>query len=41
MLKGYRHTLNKFQVTIRMTAKIKSLNYEKSSHTEMEFDHLF
>ena len=39
-LKGYEHALNKFQVTARMTAEIKSLNYGKSNYTGMEFDHL-
>ena len=39
-LKGYGQALNKFQITARITAEIKSLNYGTSNHTGMEFDNL-
>lgn len=39
-LKGYGHALNKFQITAKVTAEVKSLNYGTSSHTGMEFDYL-
>ncbi|RIA93246.1 hypothetical protein C1645_819673 [Glomus cerebriforme] len=39
-LKGYGHALNKFQVTAKMTSKIKSFNYGESNHNGMEIDHL-
>ncbi|RHZ79688.1 hypothetical protein Glove_142g18 [Diversispora epigaea] len=39
-LKEYGHVLNKFQVTAKITSKIKSFNYRKSSNAGMEFNDL-
>ncbi|CAB4417282.1 unnamed protein product [Rhizophagus irregularis] len=39
-LKGYGYALNKFQITSLVTAKMKSVNYGTSNHTEMDLDYL-
>ena len=39
-LKGYGHALNKFQITAKVTAEIKSINYGTSNHTGMESNSL-
>ena len=39
-LKGYGHALNKFQITAKVTAEIKSINYGTSNHIGIESNSL-
>ena len=40
ILKEYGYALDKFQITAKVTAEVKSLNYGTSSYTGMEFNYL-